>query len=142
MATTVELNTRSDINKLPPVVITNAAGQLPVLASTKILKGTMAMAVSGKARKAATAVAGSVLLGVAMETYDNSGLGVDTLMNQVYERGAFYFSGLGGDLPTAANIGGLVAINDENTVKATVVANDLTVKLLGIEGTQFLVQIQ
>lgn len=136
MATTVERKTIREDFSLPAVVISTASGQPPVLAGQKILAGTVAMLVSGKVRAAASGVAGSVLLGVAVSTYDATGA-VDLPFDQVYERGAFYLDGLAGDLPTAANIGGLVALQDNCTVKATIVANDLQVKLLEIKGNQY-----
>jgi len=140
MATTVERRTKQEDLSKSPVIITSASGQPPVLAGQKILEGTVAMAVSGKVRAAATAVAGSVMLGVAAGTYDATGA-VDVLIDQLYKRGAFYLDGLAGDLPVAANVGGLVAIADNCSVKATIAGNDLTVKLLAIVGNQYKVEI-
>jgi len=140
MATTVERRTKQEDLSKSPVIITNASGQPPVLAGQKILEGTVAMLVSGKVRAAATGVAGSVMLGIAAGTYDATGA-VDVLVDQLYKRGAFYLDGLAGDLPVAANVGGLVAIQDNCTVKATIAANDLTVKLLAIVGNQYKVEI-
>ena len=48
MATTKELSVRFDGNELPPVEVTTDAGQPPLLAGEKILKGTFAMISGGK----------------------------------------------------------------------------------------------
>ena len=138
MATTVERRTiRGDLER-PPVVITSATGQPPVLAGQVILEGTIAMlnSVSGKVIAAVNGTANTVLLGVAEATYDATG-GVDKRFDQVYLRGSFLLDGKAGDLPTAVNVGGLVAIIDNSSVKATVAMNDVTVKLLAIRGNQF-----
>lgn len=138
MATTVERRTLREGLDEPSIVITTASGQPPVLAGQKILAGTIAMLNSGtgKVIAAVNGTANTVLLGIAESTYDATGA-VDKSFNQVYLRGAFYLDGKAGDLPVAANIGGLVAINDNCSVKATIAMNDVTVKLLAIEGNQF-----
>ncbi|RTK98723.1 MAG: hypothetical protein EKK57_11135 [Proteobacteria bacterium] len=138
MATTVERRTLREGLEQPSIVITDATSQPPVLAGQKILAGTIAMlsTVTGKVIAAVSGTANTRLLGVAEATYDATGL-VDKNFNQVYLRGAFYLDGKAGDLPVAANIGGLVAINDNCSVKATIAMNDVTVKLLGISGNQF-----
>lgn len=138
MATTVERRTLREGLEEPSIVITDASGQPPVLAGQKILAGTIAMlnSATGKVIVAVNGTANTVLLGIAEATYDATGI-VDKSLNQVYLRGAFYLDGKAGDLPVAANIGGLVAINDNSSVKATIAMNDVTVKLLGISGNQF-----
>lgn len=142
MATTVERRTiRGDLSEAS-VVILAVSGQPPVLAGQVILEGTIAMLNSstGKVIAAVNGTANTVLLGIAESTYDATG-GVDKLFDQVYLRGSFYLDGKAGDLPTAVNLGGLVAINDNSSVKATIAMNDVTVKLLAIYGTQFLCEL-
>lgn len=138
MATTVERRTLRQGLDEPSIVITTASGQPPVLAGEVILAGTIAMlnTATGKVIKAVNGTANTVLLGIAESTYDATGV-ADKALNQVYLRGAFFLDGKAGDLPVAANVGGLVAINDNSSVKATVAMNDVTVKLLAIDGTQF-----
>ena len=58
-----------------------------------------------------------------------------------FRRGAIPMAGLAGALPTQANVGAPVRIVDENTVSnAAIGANDLSAKLLLIDGSDFWVE--
>lgn len=117
-------------------------GRVPVKAfvqkaGTKIYKGTQAMLVSGVVRPATTGVSGSVYLGVAAETYDASAEGSDKTWTtpMVFHRRAYSIGVKSGDVPTAANLGGLVYVNSDIEVKKTAATDDVTVRLLSIESS-------
>ena len=93
------------------------------------------MSVAGVVQPAASATAGSVLYGISNGTYIET-TGSNAAFNGVFLRGAFYLDGKTSDLPTASDIGGLVAISDNSSVKHTQVSNDLLVKLLEIDTQQ------
>ena len=135
MATTVERLTK--FRGEPPYT----AGISLIKAQAKILKGTLAMQVTGKAQKAATGQAGAVLLGVAVQTYDNSAINADTTLPapMVFLRGACYLDNSGTSPVTGADIGKSVLVEDETTVKTgNAGAGDMTLTALEIEGTQVL----
>lgn len=108
-------------------------------AGTIIYKGCMAMHVAGVFQPAASAVAGAVYAGVAEDTYDVSAEGSDYTWPRpmVFKRMPAAFAGKSGDLPTAADLGTNIAVSDDQTVKATTVANDVELRLLSIEGAQY-----
>lgn len=122
-------------------------GRQPVLgytqkANTVIYKGTMAMHVAGVFQPADGGVSGSVYAGIAEKTYDASASNVDLTWPEpmVFHRIAGAFSGKSGDLPTAADLGSLIAVEDDETVKHTTASDDVEVRLLAIEGNQYIVE--
>ena len=120
MASTVELNPRYDGQRLPSVEITAVAGQPVLFAGAKILKGTVALLDAGKVKPVtSTPTSGSVLLGVAMDTYDNSGSGVDVQKAMVFLRGEFWYQSKSGDLPGATELMKTVYIDDNATIAKT-----------------------
>ena len=118
-----------------------------VAASGYVLyKGAFIMAVAGKARPAASGVAGAVLLGVlaeyAADRIDASG-GDVTISDGVRPlMGRWEVAISASDPVSNANIGTAVALADDNTIKATIAANDVTVVLRDIiNSTTALVEI-
>ena len=105
-----------------------------LLASQTVNYGEIAMQTSGKIRPALTAVAGSKLLGMSMQTLtDATGSDVTLAQPATFARGlVVYLDGKAGDLPTAANLGGLVALDTGSQVKATVAGDDLTLTLVDV----------
>jgi len=101
---------------------------------------TLGMQVAGKTQKAATGQAGAVLLGVAEQTYVNStGADVTRTVPMVFKRGACYLKNSGTNPVVPADIGGLVLVEDEDTVKTgSAGAGDMTLTALEIQGTQVL----
>src|SRR5262245_36129019 len=94
------------------------------IASSTIYKGAMMMQVTGVVRPAASGVASSVALGVALRRYTNTSVGVKVYPNDepmVAQRGVFAFEGKAGDLPdeTLINVVNGVSFEDDNTVKKT-----------------------
>ena len=90
---------------------------------------------AGQAKPAATGVAGSTLLGLVYQTVDNAAgaMPLSPLRTPMYLRGvSIEVEGLAADLPKVGDIGNPVAIQDNNTVKKTIAANDLTVTLLAL----------
>lgn len=75
------------------------------------------------------------LLGVAEETYDNAAGITDLVLGMRFRKGILNLAGFQSDFPTSAMIGSSVSIVDNTTVKATVNALDLTVKLADIDDT-------
>jgi len=108
-------------------------------AGTVIYKGTMAMNVAGVFRPCASGVANSVYAGIAEETYDASAEVSDVTYSKpmLFKRVPARFGGKAGDLPTAADLGSMIAVHDNNTVKATTATNDVEVRLLAIDGSNF-----
>lgn len=99
------------------------------LQNTTIWKGAVAMQVAGVARPAASGVAGSTLLGLAIRTYAapaGSNKVYPTDQPMLFQRGSWAFDGLAGDLPDDTMIGKPVYFADDNTVKKTAAANDLS----------------
>lgn len=126
---------------------TRGPGRQPVLGyvqkdGTTIYKGTMAMHVAGVFQPADSGVAGAVYAGIAEKTYDASSEVTDKTWTEpmVFHRTAGSFNGKSGDLPTAADLGTLIAVEDDDTVKATTAADDVEVRLLGIDGNQYIVE--
>lgn len=129
-------------------VITYPNGRSPILGSvqkagTIIYKNSLAMHVAGVWQPADSAVASSVVGGFAEETYDASAQGSDYTWPtpMVFKREAVPMSGKSGDLPTAADLGKLIPVEDDDTVKHTAAGNDVTVRLLEINGTNFIVDL-
>jgi hypothetical protein len=122
-------------------------GRQPVLgyvqkAGTKILKGTMAMHVAGVFQPADSGVSGAVYAGISEKTYDASSELTDKTWTEpmVFHRTAGAFNGKSGDLPTAADLGSLIAVEDDDTVKHTTASDDVEVRLLAIEGNQYVIE--
>ena len=102
-------------------------------ANTTIPFGTLAMNDAGVIKPAATAVAGSALMGLCLkgEGYVNAtGGNVTQSQEMLFARGLevvmMYDTG---DPPVVADIGKSIAIKDNNTVKHTIAGNDLEVTL-------------
>ena len=103
-------------------------------ASAVVPYGNVAMQVSGKIRPALTAVNGSALLGMSLQSL-NETTGSDVTLPQpaVFARGlVVYLDAKSGDEPTAANLGGPVALDTAAQVKATVAQDDLTLTCVDI----------
>ena len=111
-------------------------------AGTVIYKGTMAMHVAGVWQPADSGVNGAIYGGIAEETYDARTAGADQTYAtpMVFKRVPASFDGKSGDLPTATNLGDLIAVEDETTVKATAVSHDVMLRLLEIEGSRYWVE--
>lgn len=110
---------------------------------TIIHKGTQAMHVAGVVQPATTGVSGAVYLGVAADTYDASAEGSNKTWTtpMVFLRRAYTIGVKSGDVPTAANLGGLVYVNSDIEVKKTSATDDVTVRLLSIvNSTQVIVE--
>lgn len=111
--------------------------------NTIIYQGAVAVQVAGKAQPAASGVVGQTILGIAIKHTEAGGADVvyadpDAL---VFHRGAFYFDMLADDLPTEALVGKPVYFADDNTVKATAAANDVSGTLRKIVDGQAVVEI-
>lgn len=104
---------------------------------TVIYKGTQAMHVAGVCQPATTGVSGAVYLGIAEDTYDASAeVGNKTwTVPMIFHRRAYTIGVKSGDVPTAANLGGLVYVNSDIEVKKTSATDDVTVRLLSIENS-------
>ena len=101
----------------------------------KLWAGTLAMNDGGQAKPAASGVAGSTLLGLVYQTQDNLGGATPftPASAPLYLRGlTIEVEGLAADLPKVADLGKLVAVSDNNTIKKTIAPNDLTVTLVAI----------
>ncbi len=101
-----------------------------------IWDGTLAVNVAGNARPFTDTLfqAGNPLLGGATDTFDNR-LGVAPKQErQLYFRDCEWLvpNAKVGDVPTAAQVGNVISIADDNTVKATKGGTDLGVVLLEI----------
>ena len=110
--------------------------------STIIYKGTQAMHVAGVCQPATTGVSGAVYLGVAEDTYDASAEVANKTWTvpMIFHRRAYTIGVKSGDVPTAANLGGLVYVNSDIEVKKTSATDDVTVRLLSIvNSTQVIV---
>ena len=97
-------------------------------ANEEVPYGHVAMQVGGKIRAALTAVAGSKLLGMSLQDLDET-TGSDVTLSPpaAFARGlVVYLDAKSGDEPTAANLGGNVALDTSSQVKATVAGDDLT----------------
>ena len=96
-----------------------------LLASANVPSGTLAVNSSGKVRPytAALAVAGAAFLGMSISSLvetTGSDYTPPTSMPFVFRRGCrMVIAGKSGDAPTAANIGGPVALYDNFTCQAT-----------------------
>ena len=145
MATTKELAVRFDGIELPSVEVTTDAGQPPLLAGEKILKGTFAMISSGKIQAAvANPGATAALMGIAQDTYDNSASGFDVAKNMVFRRGACWMKSKAGDLPDASTMmRSIVYVQDNEQVgKTSGGANAFALKQLGFTATETKVLVQ
>lgn len=109
-----------------------------LLASANVPAGTLAVNSSGKVRPytAALAVAGAAFLGMSVSSLvetTGSDYTPPTSMPFVFRRGCrMVVSGKAGDLPTAANIGGAVALYDNFTCQATLTASYTQATLLEV----------
>lgn len=145
MVTTKELLVRFDGIELPSVEVTTDAGQPPLLAGEKILKGTFAMISGGKVQAAiANPGATAALLGIAQDTYDNSAAGaVDVAKNMVFRRGSVWMKSKAGDLPDASTMMRTVYVQDNEQVgKTSGGANAFALKQLGFTATEVKVLVQ
>lgn len=140
MAVTREVNPRFDGQILPAVEIFDVTGQPVLAAGEKVWQGTIAILDAGKVKalpSSGTPTAGSVLLGIAADTYDNSGVGaVDVQKKMCFLRGEFWIPAKSGDACGATELmkpaGGF--LGDNFTVqKTTPGANALTVKVTGVK---------
>lgn len=128
-------------------VTTYPNGRAPILsfvqkAGTIIYKNSLAMHVAGVWQPADSGVSGAVVGGFAEETYDASTDLTDKTHTtaMVFKREAVPMNGKSGDLPTAADLGKLIPVEDDDTVKHTAVSDDVTVRLLEINGTKYIVE--
>lgn len=115
-----------------------------IAASVLIPMGTLAMNDAGVAKVFTTAgyLAGASLLGYANQTFDNSAVASTTAMDMMFLRGTpMWLSGLGGDLPTTAEIGKNVALHDNFTCKKTNAGGEASALLLEISGSRYLVML-
>jgi hypothetical protein len=140
MSVTVEQRIKKEDLSRSPYVIHKGTGQPVLTAGVTILKGTIAMLLAGKVIVGTNATAGTTLLGIAEQTYVAGT--ADTQLDMVFGRGAYWLPGKAGDLPTAAMVSTLIALNDNFSVKGTVAANDVTVKLLEISTDQTLFKVE
>lgn len=105
-------------------------------ASETIPYGHVAMQVAGKIRAALTAVSGSKLLGMVLAgqgLIETTGSDVTLPQPAVFARGlVVYLDAKSGDEPTAANLGGLIALDTSSQVKATVAGDDLTLTCVDV----------
>jgi len=141
MATTKEVNPRFDGILLPAIEIFNIAGQPVLAAGEKVLEGTIAILDAGKVKampSSGTPSAGSVLLGIAKDTYDNSAPGaVDVNVNMCFLRGEYWIPAKSGDVPGATLLMKTAYVGDNFTIQATNPgANSLTVKVVGIKANE------
>lgn len=108
-ATTVERNTQERIGSVLAV---------PVKASTKCLKGTLAVLNAGYAAPATTAT-GLIALGRFKDTYDNTA-GADGAITAEIEQGTFaWANSAAGDLIAQADVGAVCYAVDNQTVAKT-----------------------
>ena len=142
MASTRETNPRYDAIGLPAIEIFDVTGQPVLAAGEKVYQGTIAIIDAGKVKalpSSGTPTAGSVLLGIAKDTYDNSAAGaVDVLKKMCFLRGEFWIPAKLAD-PCAATELMKVAgyLGDNFTVqKTTPGANALVVKVVGVKTTE------
>lgn len=112
-------------------------------ANTTVPAGTLAMNDAGVAKPFTTAgyLAGAAFLGAANQTYANP-TGSTLSVDMMFARDTpVWLAGKGGDLPTAAEIGKPVALDDNFTCKKTIAANELTGVLLEIAGNRYRVAL-
>lgn len=115
------------------------------LDNTTIYQGSVAIAVAGVARPGASGVAGSTLLGVALQRYEapnagtNKTYATDTPM--VFKRGVFFFANSVADPCDETSIGKAVYLADNQTFKKTLAANDVSGILRFIQDGQLAVEI-
>jgi len=104
-----------------------------LFASASIKQGEIAVLDGGKVKAATDTLiqAGATVLGVAQDDYIET-TGADVTRRMVFMRfcEAYIPSGKAADAPTAANVGGLVYINNKSTIKITPAAGDFAVTLL------------
>ena len=105
-------------------------------ASETIPYGHVAMQVGGQIRAALTGVSGSKLLGMVLAgqgLIETTGSDVTLPQPAVFARGlVVYLDAKSGDEPTAANLGGSVALDTSSQVKATVAGDDLTLTCVDV----------
>ena len=115
-------------------------------ASTTLYAGTLCMNDAGVAKvyTAAGVAAGATLLGYPTSTVRNeAGSNVTLSAPVMFRRGCpMVVAGKGGDVPTAAAVGGPVYLKDNFTVGATLATNDVAVTLLEVRADgKFLIQL-
>mgnify|MGYP003443281485 CR=1 FL=1 len=105
-------------------------------ASETIPYGHVAMQVGGQIRAALTGVSGSKLLGMVLAgqgLIETTGSDVTLAQPAAFARGlVVYLDAKSGDEPTAANLGGSVALDTSSQVKATVAGDDLTLIMVDL----------
>jgi hypothetical protein len=145
-ATTGILIERSSVAKEEPTLC------YVIKAATKIPKGTVAMRVSGNtyAEPYVGNTNNAIVLGVAERDYDNtSGVAAYTFPNDqpmVFSQGDFKHLKSDGTI-TYDHVGTLVGLKDNQTIGATIAANDASVRLRAIDardarGTRYVVEIK
>lgn len=139
MATSTERNPRQDAIKLPSIEVFAVAGNPPLFASALIPKGSLAINDAGVVKPMpATGLpaAGSLLLGVAQDTYLET-TGSDTLRKMVFLRGEFWITAKTGDVCAATELGKSVFIGDNFLIqKTTPGATALSVKCTGVSALE------
>ena len=141
MAVTREQNPRFDGLMLPAIEIFDIAGQPVLAAGEKVLQGTIGILDAGKVKMMpanGTPAAGSVLLGIAKDTYDNSAAGaVDVQKKMCFLRGEYWIPAKSGDEPGATLLMKTAYVGDNFTIQATNPgANSLTIKVVGIKANE------
>ena len=104
-----------------------------IKAGEKIYRGTMAMHVAGVVETAKGGTAGSVLLGIAQDTYDASDKGADYTWpgGMTFSRDPFVMNSVtGGDQLVDASVGKLVAIETDQELTKTIGMDDLQVRVV------------
>lgn len=136
MATTVERNTVFRYQELPAIEVTGATTGLALGTGQKILKGTLALSMSGTAISAVEIPANaSNLLGIAEETYDNSAGVAPKYLPMVFRRGqCFVDNQPSGKVVGAGSIGFNVWIKDNISVENGTApdANSSSVRCVGL----------
>lgn len=107
-----------------------------IKAGEVIYKGTLAMHVAGVVQTAKQGTAGSVLLGIAEDTYDASAQASDYLWpgGMTFLRDPFQMnSATGGDQLNDGSTGKLVAVKNDQELTKTIGTDDLSVRVLDRE---------
>jgi hypothetical protein len=98
--------------------------------------GTLACNDAGKVKPATDALiqGGALLLGFALDTYDAVGSATDKTLRMLFAHACQWKApaAKGGDVPTKAEIGKAVSIQDNQTTKKTVAAGDVSLTLEAI----------
>lgn len=108
-------------------------------ANTKIPAGTFAMRVSGNdyVEPYVDGTVGAILLGVAENTYDNTGNGSALVYPNgrpmVFRRGCFNQFLSDGSITAATDVGILVGLKDNQTIGDTITTHGCSVMLVAID---------